>query len=79
MLPFTCAIEFTSVLAFSGAEINARDYDDMTPFMLAIKAGHVETISVFLDIGCDLHSEAKSDKSVLVWAIDKEYTALLKV
>ena len=76
-LVYTLAL--ISLLAFSGADINARDYDEMTPLMLAIKAGYVETISVFLDMGCDLHSEAKNDKSVLVWAIDKEYTALLKV
>ena len=51
----------------------------MTPLMLAIKAGNVETISVLLDKGCDIHSEAKNGKSVLIWAIHKEYTALLKV
>ena len=69
----------THTHCFSGADINARDYDEMTPLMLAIKAGNVETISVFLDMGYDLHSEAKNHKSVLVWAIDEEYTALLKV
>jgi len=74
-----CTLTLISLLVFSGADINARDYDEMTPLMLAIKAGNVETISFFLDMGCDLHSEAKNDKSVLVWAIDNEYTALLKV
>ena len=39
----------------------------------------METISVMLDIGCDIHSEAKNDKSVVVWSIENEYTALLKV
>ena len=68
-----------ALVAFSGADINARDYDEMTPLMLAIKAGYVETISVFLNMGYDLHSQAKHDRSVLVWAINKEYTALLKV
>ena len=51
----------------------------MTPLMLAIKAGNVEIITVMLDLGCDIHSEAKREKSLIVWAIENEYTALLKV
>ena len=63
----------------SGADISVRDNDEMTPLMLAIKAGNVEIITVMLDLGCDIHSEAKHDKSLIVWAIENEYTALLKV
>ena len=73
----SCAL--ISALATSGADINVRDYDEMTPLMLAIRAGNVETVSVMLDMGCDIHSDAQNGKSLLVWAIDKEYTALLKV
>ena len=51
----------------------------MTPLMLAIKAGNVEIITVMLNLGCDIRSEAKNDKSLIVWAIENEYTALLKV
>ena len=51
----------------------------MTPLMLAIKAGNVEIITVMLDLGCDIHSEAKREKSLIIWAIENEYTALLKV
>ena len=47
--------------------------------MLAIKAGNMEIITVMLNLGCDIHSEAKHDKSLIVWAIENEYTALLKV
>ena len=63
----------------SGADISVRDNDEMTPLMLAIKAGNVEIVAVMLDLGCDIHSEAKHDKSLIVWAIENEYTALLKV
>ena len=63
----------------SGADISVRDNDEMTPLMLAIKAGIKEIVAVMLDLGCDIHSEAKHDKSLIVWAIENEYTALLKV
>ena len=63
----------------SGADISVRDNDEMTPLMLAIKAGNVEIITVMLDLGCDIYSEAKREKSLIVWAIENEYTALLKV
>ena len=60
-------------------DISVRDNDEMTPLMLAIKAGNVEIITVMLNLGSDIHSEAKNDKSLIVWAIENEYTALLKV
>ena len=63
----------------SGADISVRDNNEMTPLMLAIKAGNVEIVAVMLDLGCDIHSEAKNDKSLIVWAIENEYTVLLKV
>ena len=63
----------------SGADIGVKDNDEMTPLMLAIKTGNVEIITVMLDLGCDIHSEAKHDKSLIVWAIENEYTALLQV
>jgi len=63
----------------SGADISVRDNDEMTPLMLAIKAGKIEIITVMLDLSCDIHSEAKHDKSLIVWAIENEYTALLEV
>ena len=79
-----CVTSFLSVnncssTHHSRADISVRDNDEMTPLMLAIKAGNVEIITVMLDLGCDIHSEAKNDKSLIVWAIENEYTALLKV
>jgi len=47
--------------------------------MLAIQNGKVEIISVMLDLGCDIHAEAKNDRSLIEWAIEKEYTSLVKV
>ena len=63
----------------SGADISVRDNDEMTPLMLAIKSGNIEIVAIMLDLGYDIHSEAKHDKSLIVWAIENEYTALLKV
>jgi len=51
----------------------------MMPLMLAIQAGKMEIISVLLDLGIDIHAEAKNGKSIVVWAIEKEYTSLVKV
>ena len=74
-------MQFTKLLSilYSGADISVTDNDEMTPLMLAIKAGNMEIITVMLNLGCDIHSEAKHDKSLIVWAIENEYTALLKV
>jgi len=63
----------------SGADITARDNDEMMPLMLAIQASKMEIISVMLDLEFDIHSEAKNYKSIVVWAIEKEYTSLVKV
>jgi len=63
----------------SGADITARDNDEMMPLMLAIQAGNVEIISVMLDLGCDIHAEAKNGKSIIEWAIEREYISLVKV
>ena len=71
--------EYHCSIHYSGADISIRDNDEMTPLMLAIKAGNIEIITVMLDLGCDIHSEAKHEKSLIVWAIENEYTALLKV
>ena len=66
-------------ICYSGADITARDNDEMMPLMLAIQAGNIEIISVMLDLGCDIHAEAKNEKSIITWAIEKEYTSLVKV
>ena len=63
----------------SGADITARDNNEMMPLMLAIQNGKAEIVSVMLDLGFDIHAEAKNDKSIIVWAIEKEYTSLVKV
>ena len=64
---------------YSGADITARDNNEMIPLMLAIQAGKAEIISVMLDLGLDIHAEATNDKSIIEWAIEKEYTSLVKV
>jgi len=66
-------------LLYSGADITARDNDEMMPLMLAMQNGKMDVVSVMLDLGCDIHGEAKNDKSIIIWAIEKEYTSLVKV
>ena len=51
----------------------------MMPLMLAIQNGKVEIVTVMLNLGCDIHGEAKNDRSIIEWAIEKEYTSLVKV
>ena len=64
---------------YSGADITARDNNEMIPLMLAIQAEKAEIISVMLNLGLDIHAEATNDKSIIEWAIEKEYTSLVKV
>ena len=64
---------------YSGADITARDNNEMIPLMLAIKAEKAEIISVMLNLRFDIHAEATNDKSIIEWAIEKEYTSLVKV
>ena len=83
LVPLSVCVILSSGLQYfvphSGADVTARDNDEMMPLMLAIQAGKMEIISVLLDLGIDIHAEAKNDKSIIIWAIEKEYTSLVKV
>ena len=59
--------------------MEARDSNDMTPFMVSILYKHRNVIELFIECGCDIYSNGKFGKTILDWAIEKESTDLLEV
>lgn len=70
---------FINILLCRGANMEARDSNDMTPFMVSILSKHKDVIQLFVECGCDIYSHGKHGKTVLDWAIEKESTDLLEV
>ena len=58
--------------------MEARDSNDMTPFMVSIIFKHKNIMRLFIECGCEVYSRGKHGKTVLEWAIEKEATGLLE-
>ena len=58
--------------------MEARDSNDMTPFMISIISRHKDVIKFFIECGCEIYSRGKHGKTVLDWAIEKGSTDLLE-
>lgn len=59
--------------------MEARDSNDMTPFMLSIISKHKDVIKLFIECGCEVYSQGKHGKTILDWAIENESIDLLEV
>ena len=52
-----------------GAEANARDYDRVTPFMIACSStSNIDIIQLFLSYGADPHAEDLKSRNALIYA-----------
>ena len=58
--------------------MEARDSNDMTPFMVSILSKNKDVIKFFIECGCEIYSCGKHSKTVLDWAIEKGSTDLLE-
>lgn len=76
-----CNIEivFHYCVVCRGANMETRDINDMTPFMVSIISKHRDVIKLFIECGCEVYSHGKHGKTILDWAIEKQSTELLEV
>ena len=58
-------------IAFSGADVEVKNVDGLTPLMIACRYGHIETIMYLLEHGADVTETDKEDKTCLMWAVEE--------
>ena len=58
-------------LFFSGANVEVKDLDGLTPLMIACRYGYLETITCLLKHGADVTETDKEDKTCLMWAVEE--------
>ena len=64
---------------YRGASFTAKDINNHTPVMRAISSGHQSIVKMFLEAGCKVDTIVRQEKTLLEWAIENEYNALIKV
>jgi len=62
-----------------GANIKAKDTNNHTPIMRAIACGHQSVVKTFLEFGCEENLMMRHQKTLLEWAIENGYNALIEV
>ena len=67
LLGSACTGEVDEVERFieNGVDLNARDYEDHTPLMLAAKEGHSKIVKMLIEAGADIHLYSVREKSAL--------------
>ena len=63
----------------SGANIELKDAESMTPLLVASRNGHLETLSWLLKYKADVTETDKDDKTCLMWAAEEDRTDAIKV
>jgi len=61
------------------AIIEAKDINNYTPIMRAIAGGHQSIVKMFLEFGCKVNLRIRHQKTLLEWAIENGYNALIEV
>jgi len=56
-----------------------RDINNQTPIMRAIACGHESVVKAMLTFGYQINKNVKQHKTLLEWAIENEYSVLIKV
>ena len=64
---------------FSGANIELKDLDYLTPLMMACRYGYIETISCLLKHGANVTETDKDDKTCLMWAAEENRVEAIMV
>ena len=70
---------YNSFMFYSGANIELKDCDFMTPLILASRYGHLETINWLLEYNADITETDKDDKNCLMWAAEEDRTDAINV
>lgn len=68
--------EIVSLLLASGADVDGKDGDAMTPLMHASWRGHLKVVELLLKAGADLNAQAKWGDTALSFAKEKKYAEI---
>ena len=69
----------TMFLFFSGADIECKTLDLVTPLMIASRFGNLECISLLLASNADVRQTDKDDKNSLMYAAEEDRVDAIKV
>ena len=58
----------STLLAHSGADIDASNYDGDTALIWAASCGHAAAVEVLMRVGADLHARNADGRTALDWA-----------
>ena len=64
-------VRYFNNIFYSGADVELKDNDYMTPLMIACRFGHYESIMCLLEHGADVTETDKDDKTCLMWAAEE--------
>lgn len=84
-LQFSCSmyellfgsLEKLSQSLIENRDLEAREYWERTPFLLAVQNGNIEKAEMLLALGADLHAVGRCGKTCLQYAIDSKNTVML--
>ena len=72
-------LDTTRLLIEHGADVNAPDWDGMTPLMTAARSGRAEIAGLLLDKGARIDERSKGRETALMMAATGGYTAVAKL
>ena len=71
------SLEKLSQSLIENNDLEARDYWERTPFLLAVQSGDVKKVEILLTLNADLHAVGRCGKTSLQYAIDSKNIAML--
>lgn len=72
-------IDVIKFLLSLGAQIDIKANDNRTPFLMAVAAGSVESVRLFLESGTDVHACTTDMKNCLHLAVDNGHLEMLQL
>ena len=67
------------LLLIQGADVNARNNNEVTALMLASQAGHLDVVRTLLAKGADVNSKASKGKTALIQAAQEGHVAIVRL
>ena len=64
---------------FRGCDVETKDTDYMTPFLVASRYGHLETLNWLMEYKASVTATDKDDKTCLMWAAEEDRPEAIRV